>query len=263
MTVRCEACGTENRDKAMFCRGCAGKLPAFVASRTTAHGRPDAEIHTGRGRAAPTSPAAIRSSSSAASGRFRLGLTDARIAWSALLMVAIGVSIAWFVLTSTDAERRTPAPASDPTVAGRLPPEASLSTGETLADGRASDSSATPPDLPSASPDGARPATTEGGSTPPLAEGVPGGAASSETTTPDTEPAPSARNTGRRSAAVNAGGGRAPDPRVGCEHLFFAFAARCEANHCQLPAYARHPRCELVREQRRRDDARRNSMPTS
>lgn len=50
------------------------------------------------------------------------------------------------------------------------------------------------------------------------------------------------------------------DPRVGCEHLFFAFAARCEANHCAEAAYARHSRCDEVRAQRQRDEARRNLM---
>ena len=56
-----------------------------------------------------------------------------------------------------------------------------------------------------------------------------------------------------RSAQRSAG-----DPRAGCEHLFFALAARCEANHCNEAAYARHPRCAIVKEQRLRDEARRN-----
>ena len=32
MPVICAACQTENREHAMFCRGCAGKLPAFAAT---------------------------------------------------------------------------------------------------------------------------------------------------------------------------------------------------------------------------------------
>jgi hypothetical protein len=32
MPVICAACHTENREHAMFCRGCAGKLPAFAAT---------------------------------------------------------------------------------------------------------------------------------------------------------------------------------------------------------------------------------------
>jgi len=48
------------------------------------------------------------------------------------------------------------------------------------------------------------------------------------------------------------------DPRGGCETLNFIFAARCEAAHCDKPEYTRHPRCDLVREERRRDEARRN-----
>jgi hypothetical protein len=40
--------------------------------------------------------------------------------------------------------------------------------------------------------------------------------------------------------------------------LFFVLAARCEASHCDEAAYTRHPRCNVVRDQRRRDEARRN-----
>ena len=32
MSVVCTACHTENRDHAMFCHGCAGKLPGFAAT---------------------------------------------------------------------------------------------------------------------------------------------------------------------------------------------------------------------------------------
>ena len=32
MPVNCAVCHTENRDNAMFCQGCAGKLPAFAAT---------------------------------------------------------------------------------------------------------------------------------------------------------------------------------------------------------------------------------------
>ncbi|WP_431276038.1 hypothetical protein ACQ858_07105 [Variovorax ureilyticus] len=48
------------------------------------------------------------------------------------------------------------------------------------------------------------------------------------------------------------------DPRSGCETLNFVFAARCEAAHCDKPQYAQHPRCRLVREQRKRDELHRN-----
>ncbi|MBO9515901.1 MAG: hypothetical protein J7549_17435, partial [Variovorax sp.] len=48
------------------------------------------------------------------------------------------------------------------------------------------------------------------------------------------------------------------DPRAGCQTLNFVFAARCEASNCDKPQYARHPRCDLVRQQRQRDELHRN-----
>ena len=36
MSVVCERCGTSNRDNAMFCIGCAGRLPAFQPSARNA-----------------------------------------------------------------------------------------------------------------------------------------------------------------------------------------------------------------------------------
>jgi hypothetical protein len=50
------------------------------------------------------------------------------------------------------------------------------------------------------------------------------------------------------------------DPRQGCQNLNFFSAARCEAAHCDQQAYTRHPRCNEVRADRRRDEARRNPM---
>jgi hypothetical protein len=254
MTVRCDACGTENRDKAMFCRGCAGKLPAFVATRKPAEGRSDAMRVTARTASTSAPSAATSDSASETIIRSRSGFTGPRIVVFALLMAMAGAAIAWFAMVSIDAKRQTPAVRQAPIVADRLPPEASLSAGETLDDRRASDATTAAPTPASPASDATNPATTDGISgTNPLPE----------TASTDSEPAPSARNTNRRSVPISSGNGRASDPRAGCEHLFFAFAARCEANHCQLPAYARHPRCEVVREQRRRDDARRNSMPVS
>ena len=257
MTARCEACGTENRDKAMFCRGCAGKMPAFVPTRRPSDDRPDGSRPIARapGTSEP-STAASASSPPAAADRSGSVLTGPRIAVIALAMTMLGAVIAWFGLTSSGAARPADVIASAPVAAAvaQLSPEASLSPGETLEAGRASDPAATSPALASPSPDKGDVAAPRGAS---------GANSSSEISTADVEPSPPARSAIRRPAPVPSSSNRASDPRAGCEHLFFAFAARCEANHCQLPAYARHPRCEVVREQRRRDDARRNSMPTS
>ena len=80
----------------------------------------------------------------------------------------------------------------------------------------------------------------------PITASAPSAAKASVTTAPPRTPTTAV-------ARANAG-----DPRAGCEHLFFVLAARCEAEHCSQAAYARHPRCDVVREQRRRDEARRN-----
>jgi hypothetical protein len=50
----------------------------------------------------------------------------------------------------------------------------------------------------------------------------------------------------------------AADPRQSCAGLSYIFAARCEAANCDRAAYSRHPRCDAVRAERRRDEARRN-----
>lgn len=231
MTVRCDACGTENRDKAMFCRGCAGKLPAFVATIKP-------------GATAPASGASRPSDRNhlqpaGASGRSLLNGTGKRLAMLALLVLLLGASILWFWFVRPSADAGHPAPPALPAlpasvISERLPPETALSAGETLDDASAPSDAAASRDVPRTLP-----------------------------AAPDSEPAVTSRGTGRRSTATAKGNGWTSDPRVGCEHLFFAFAARCEANHCQQPAYARHPRCDAVREQNRRDEARRNAIPLS
>ncbi|MBT2321977.1 hypothetical protein J7E62_06370 [Variovorax paradoxus] len=51
-TVVCEACRTINRDGALFCKGCAGKLPAFYAAGIAAEGASQAAAS--RDEIAPT-----------------------------------------------------------------------------------------------------------------------------------------------------------------------------------------------------------------
>ena len=221
MTVICETCRTANRDKAMFCIGCAGKLPAFAATGPAALATAEAARRQRKGGGAP---AARRSD-------------DRRVLhwWFAAVLLLGGVAAAlvgWIALTPgrTTAAVAVPASAAVPPAtappAGPVPFESALSPGE---------SAVTP---------GQQPARTVG--TAPEAAPATGSVA-----------APAPRTASARAPASRGGGGRA-DPRVGCEHLFFAFAARCEANHCAEAAYARHPRCDVVRAERQRDDARRN-----
>lgn len=263
MTVRCDACGTENRDKAMFCRGCAGKLPAFaLAKKPPASESPP--IHPAAPRSRGSLPGATDAGStwsSITSGTL-FGGTRTRLAVFALLMIALGASIAWFARGTAGSDRSVSPPSPrDSATASALPPETSLSAGETLVR-ESSGSPATQRDEPAAPPEVATaPASSAASPAPPVAP-ADRQTSGAEVVTPGTDSGPAPRNAGRRSGPPPAST-RAADPRTGCEHLFFAFAARCEANHCQQSAYARHPRCDAVREQRRRDDARRNSMPVS
>lgn len=239
MTVRCDACGTENRDKAMFCRGCAGKLPSFVATIKPSAGEP-----VERRTATLVSGASMPSDGKhlqpvGTSGGSLFNRTGRRIALSTLLVLLFSVASLWFWFVRYTADTGRPASAALPAlpvsvITERLPPEAALSAGETLDEGIALGDAAASHEIPRTLP-----------------------------AVPDSEPMAPSRGTGRRPTAAAKGSGWTSDPRVGCEHLFFAFAARCEANHCQQPAYARHPRCDAVREQNRRDEARRNSIPLS
>jgi hypothetical protein len=70
--------------------------------------------------------------------------------------------------------------------------------------------------------------------------------------------APVERTVAPRKIAARTGGNGAADPRPGCAHLNFIAAARCEAAQCVKAPYNHHPHCNAVREQTRRDVARRN-----
>lgn len=238
MTVICQACQAHNRDKAMFCRGCAAKLPAFAATGPSALQTLPAALTPTRGPSPYATPQRAHR------------LLDLPGAWGwfgavLLLGVALIALLSWVTLTpmwpgAGTAPKAAPTPvalaaavpaaapslsASTPTpTSSSVPFEAALAPGESPIE-RA---------LPAAVP-------------PPV---VTPSMAPPRMVTPASKPAAA-------SEAPRQASGRA-DPRVGCQHLFFAFAARCEANHCAQAAYARHPRCDEVRAQRQRDEARRN-----
>jgi hypothetical protein len=236
MTVLCANCRTANRDRAMFCIGCAGKLPAFAATG------PSALDTVG----APLGPAAKRSSATRAeAGAARTGtIAGAAPRGLTLAVLLLGATVLLLAAWISFGPERAAAPGvasaaaplqtlpATPVVAPaavavaappvQVPLDSALSPGESMV-----------PTMP-------RPA-----STPITASAAPAAK------TPATPASPRMQTT----AVARANGG---DPRVGCEHLFFVLAARCEAEHCSQAAYARHPRCDAVREQRRRDEARRN-----
>jgi hypothetical protein len=237
MPVICAACHTENRDAAMFCHGCARKLPAFHATAPSI-------LETLRAAHPPTEPAGAPAPGP---GPARIAHRRARIrgyeAGAALLVVALGLG-GWLAHRMLDARApsakvariaSTPAPA--PARAGpskppeRVPVDASLAPGEAqVTDTRlAALAAPSPPPAVDAAPE--------------LPVAPPPQAPEARRQPPHAAPPP-------RLTAL--------DPRHGCETLNFVFAARCEAAHCDKPQYARHPRCNLVREERRRDEARRN-----
>ena len=245
MPVICAACHTENRDAAMFCHGCARKLPAF-------HAKAPSILETLRAAHPPTAPATAPASGH---GPARIADRRARIrgfeAGAALLVVALGLG-GWLAHRMLDARapsakvaRIASTPAPTPAKAGpskppeRVPVDASLAPGEAqVTDTRlaalAAPTAPSPPTAVDAAPE--------------LPVAPPAPAAAPQ--------APEARRQPPRAAPPPRV--TALDPRHGCETLNFVFAARCEAAHCDKPQYARHPRCNLVREERRRDEARRN-----
>ncbi|MDM0078915.1 hypothetical protein QTH90_31230 [Variovorax sp. J2P1-59] len=236
MPVICAVCNTENRDAAMFCHGCARKLPAFAATGPSLLESMKSKRSGGTSFTAGTSDGPGRAVVSAEMRRFwiRIGL----------LLLAIALAFfGWFVYVTRKVPSRPPetakivsappAPSRPPAPAVAVPPKAQeppkpvdpVPLGNSLAAGEVEVAPG-----PAATP--AQPAVV---SAPP--------------------PSPERRQPPRAAPPPRA---MALDPRSGCETLNFIFAARCEAAHCDKPEYTRHPRCDLVREERRRDEARRN-----
>jgi hypothetical protein len=237
MPVICAVCNTENRDAAMFCHGCARKLPAF----------------------APTGPSLLASMKLRQSGgEFTADATDGpgrlvmsaemRRFWIRIGVLILVISLAflgWFAYVTRKVPLRPPetakvlraappAPSRPPTATVTPAPKVQepakplvpVPLGHSLAAGEV--------EVP--------PGPAEVPVHPPVVSAPP-------------SPSPERRQPPRAAPPARA---VALDPRGGCETLNFIFAARCEAAHCDKPEYTRHPRCDLVREERRRDEARRN-----
>jgi len=239
MSVICPACQTENRDAAMFCHGCARKLPNFVPTQPSM-------LETMRAIKAPR-PTIVTDTIATPvqiEPRSLIGL------WigmgSALLVLVLGIG-AWYVFLL----RKPPASPPSVPVAARverpvaatppvavLPDKLKAQPAETIALGA------------SLAPGESEVAPTRSAAGTPLPVATPPVAALTPT------PPPAERRQPPRAAPPPRVG--ALDPRGGCETLNFVFAARCEAAHCDKPQYAKHPRCDLVREERRRAEIRRN-----
>ncbi|MBB3175794.1 hypothetical protein [Variovorax sp. Sphag1AA] len=238
MSVICPACQTENRDAAMFCHGCARKLPNF-------HPTQPSMLETMR--AMPARP--IVSTATIA--------TPLQIEPRSLVGLWVGVGVAVFVLLASIAAwyvhlLRKPSPP--------VPPPAVASHVERPATGAppvvATDKSKTSPATPETVSLGASLDPGETAVTLAASPALPPAAASPPVAALTPTPPPVERRQPPRAAPPTRVG--ALDPRSGCETLNFVFAARCEAAHCDKPQYASHPRCDLVRQQRKRDELHRN-----
>ena len=254
MSVVCAACKTENRDNAMFCLGCAGKLPAF----------------------APTAPSALESMKAQPSVDRRRPLPPvlpfekySSWMWAGALIIAIALGFSgWYAYVTRKAPSEfvpssSQGPSSDVGTATGLHRSSDAERQALNPQGVALEASLSPLEAVVDARHGAAPATVDAPADPASVTlgPVPTLSSASAAPTPSTgststlhperdpiqEPAKSAPT---RLAAMN--------PMRGCEHLNFIFAARCEAINCDKAEFKRHPRCDAVRAERRRDEARRN-----
>ena len=244
MAVVCDTCKTHNRDSAMFCRGCAGKLPGFAATGPSALAALRAEPSASAAAWAST-PAASASASASARpvarprsrpvGQQVVRPVEAPTFWIrlslAIVMMAVGF-VGWYMYVT----RKTPPPG--PVV---------MATAVSASAPRGLPLTLLTPVEPVEfidPPQPVQPASRLAPAPTPLPMPAPA---------PFTEPRRPVRTAAVAHTAV-------ADPRSGCGHLNFIAAARCEAAQCERPGYSQHPRCDVVRADRRRDEARRNPL---
>jgi len=228
MAVVCDTCKTQNRDSAMFCRGCAGKLPGFAATGPSAlaalRTEPSASASAVARPMAQSRPAGLAGRS-----------VEAPIFWIrlslAIVMMAVGF-VGWYLYVT----RKVPPP-GPVIVATAVSASAPRGLPLTLLTPVEPVEFIDPPQP-------AQPASRLAPAPTPLPAPAPA---------PITEPRRPVRTAAATQVAV-------ADPRSGCGHLNFIAAARCEAAQCEQPGYRQHPRCDVVRADRRRDEARRNPL---
>ncbi len=257
MKVLCEACNTENRVQAMFCRGCAHKLPAFVATGPSAL----EGMKTWRPTHAPA-PTDVPTP-----GMLPI---ETRGFWIRFVLLSVAITVG-FVGWHAYVTRKVQAPAAAPSVnVAAAPPRSAPAAPAAVPDGPAEalvriDRVPLQPVLPVQPVQRVQPVQPVQPARPMPPIEAPR-AAIAEAPPPPLEPArpaaapprddmPLERTDTARRPVVRAG---SSDPRPGCAHLHFILASRCEATQCEKSAYERHPHCERVRDQRRRDEARRN-----
>ena len=241
MPVVCDQCGTENRESAKFCKGCAAKLPAFAATGPSALQSMKA---LGSRPLAPPSPEAPTP------GMLPIETRAFWVRFAVLSVLITTAFVSWYAYVTRKVPSKPPAGPPPAAVAAASPQPARVSV-------------AKPPQAPM---DYQKPPPTEpvrpAEALDPFESFVAPGPAQRELV----QVVPPPRR-GNDAHAVRTEESRkvvarpsAADPRPGCAHLNFIAAARCEAEQCAKAQFARHPHCSVVREQTRRDVARRNPL---
>ncbi len=220
MPVVCDICGTLNRHNAMFCLGCASRLPAFAPSGPSALPALEARrraMGSGTARSAGTDPAALPGESSGL--WIRLGL----------VMLAMGIAfVGWYVYVT----RKVVAPAPVAQLAAASAPAGAPPRAGTPVDTEIAPVEPVPvtPSVPVHPVRSA--ARVDDAPGPPVAAGPRPVAA-----TPAPQPRPRTRVAGAR------------DPVRACANLDYLSMAQCQSAQCQTAGYRWHPRCEAVREE--------------
>lgn len=237
MQVVCDQCGTENRESAKFCKGCAAKLPSFAATGPSALQSMKA-LRTPHAPPPPDAPTP---------GLLPIETRAFWIRFAVLSVVITTAFVSWYAYVT----RKVPNPASGPSVAvaAPAPPAARLNVAR-APQAPADHERLLPPEpvRPTEALDPAEslvapgPAQAELVQVPPPRHGNDAGTVRTDQ---------SRKVVARPSVA---------DPRPGCAHLNFIAASRCEAAQCAKAQYYKHPHCSAVRAQTQRDVARRNPL---
>ncbi len=252
MSVVCAVCHTENRDNAMFCRGCAGKLPSFAPTGPPAlearHVLQPTDVTTAR-IASPAPPAMPGAAPGARAFWIRfcllmLALFVGFVAWYAYVTRTMPAPLTAAAASTTLAELPAPPPAS----ARARARATSVSSAETAATTRPLIDPEPVEELLLRVPGSVQPQWIEA----PEAREAPAPIA------PPLAPEPAAQQLGPQFTPTRRRATATADPRPACASLNFILRAHCEAAQCAKPAYTRHPYCDSVRAQTRRDEAKRN-----
>jgi len=242
--MKCDACGTDNRDAAKFCKGCGGKLAQAWRQPPLPH---EAAAHAIQGAAGivltgqplrpePMPPEPAPSFATAAPRRGK-GLFV--VAGLAVLAVAVA-ALVW-------TQRGRPVPEAPAVAAASTAPAVPAVA---AADATTSAASATPssaPATPAAVAESAPPApATASAAKPARKRAAPKPVPPPVVEAPPAPPAPAPEPVAP------------PAPQTTCGALNFIAKARCMAAECAKPGVSANPQCEAVRRQQRIDEEKRN-----